>query len=412
MRKNHWGMLATAATLAAAPASAQTTGNSQQIDRLEQQIVAFQRELQQLKGKVARAEAAAKVESAARAESSVPAAVAPAAKVTALPSAIVTMSDNNRPSICTPDKQNCIALTSRLQLDAGGYNYRPATASTTPQQLDDGVNARRARIGVLGTFMSDWNYALIYDFGGSSDGFGGLAPGSLPGGAATGIENAWLSYSGFKPFVIEGGYMDIPYTLDEATSSNDIMFMERASSGVIATNIAAGDFRSAAGLRAYNDWIWAGGYFTGPMSGVIHSDTTTVTKAPQLAGISTFGFSEQYGSTGRVTLQALQGEGYSLHIGGDAEVLLSPPVGPATATMPGTRTLTLSDRPELRIDPTVILTTGSIANVSRAQVYSAEAAAGWGPLYFQGEYFWHNVDREFGLPSLRFNVAMRRRAGP
>ena len=37
--------------------------------------------------------------------------------------------------------------------------------------------------------------------------------------------------------------MDLPYTLDEATSSNDIVFMERASSGIIAQNIAAGDFR-------------------------------------------------------------------------------------------------------------------------------------------------------------------------
>jgi phosphate-selective porin OprO/OprP len=36
-------------------------------------------------------------------------------------------------------------------------------------------------------------------------------------------------------------------------------------------------------------------------------------------------------------------------------------------------------------------------------VYSAEAAAGLGPLFFQGEYFWYNVDREFGLPSLNFN---------
>src|SRR5262249_16556576 len=83
--------------------------------------------------------------------------------------------------------------------------------------------------------------------------------------------------------------------------------------------------------------------------------------------------------------------------------LFRPPVGPATSTAPGTRTLTLSDRPELRIDPTVILTTGAMANVARAQVYSAEAAAGWGPLFFQGEYFWCNGDPAFALPALRVN---------
>jgi phosphate-selective porin OprO and OprP len=70
----------------------------------------------------------------------------------------------------------------------------------------------------------------------------------------------------------------------------------------------------------------------------------------------------------------------------------------------GTQTLTLSDRPEVRIDPTVLVSTGAIAGVSGAQVYSAEAAATYGPLFFQGEYFWFNVDRNAfaPLPSLRF----------
>jgi phosphate-selective porin OprO/OprP len=59
----------------------------------------------------------------------------------------------------------------------------------------------------------------------------------------------------------------------------------------------------------------------------------------------------------------------------------------------GTQTLTLSDRPELRLDPTTLISTGALAGVSGAQVFSVEAAATWGPLYLQGEYFWFNVDR-------------------
>ena len=97
---------------------------------------------------------------------------------------------------------------------------------TSPQKLDDGDNVRRARIGILGKFFGDWNYALIYDFGGSSDGFGGTgSTGAGPGVGGTasafcpaagppGIENAYLSYTGFKPFggklAIEGGIMDLP----------------------------------------------------------------------------------------------------------------------------------------------------------------------------------------------------------
>ena len=306
---------------------------------------------------------------------------------------------NNRPTICTADEQNCVAVTGRVHWDVGGYDYRPNTAATVPQKLDSGENVRRARIGVTGKFLSDWNFALVYDFGGSSDGFGGAAPGSLPGGGVSGVENAYLSYTGLKPFggkmAIEAGVMDLPYTLDEATSSNDILFMERASAGVVATSIAAGDFRSAAGARWYNDVLWAGAYVTGPATGAIHSESSV---APN-------GTTEQYGAVARVAGQPISGRDYSLHLGADAQWLIQPPRNLVTLA----ETVTLSDRPELRIDPTTLVSTGAIANASSAQVYSVEAAATYGPLILQGEYFWFNVDRSantglppFGAPSLKF----------
>lgn len=315
------------------------------------------------------------------------------------PSGVVVTMPNNRPTICTADEQNCVAITSRVHWDVGGYDYRPNTAGTVPQKLDSGENLRRARIGLAGKFFSDWNFALIYDFGGTADGFGGAAPGSLPGGALAGVENAYLSYTGLKPFggkmAIEGGIMDLPYTLDEATSSNDILFMERASSGVIATNIAAGDFRSTVGTRWWNDVFWAGGYVTGPASGAIHSASSV---APN-------GTTEQYGAVARVAGNPISGKDYSLHIGADAQWLIQP----ARNLVTQAQTVTLSDRPELRLDPTILATTGAIANASAAQVYSVEAAATYGPLILQGEYFWFNVDRgantglpPIGAPSLKF----------
>jgi phosphate-selective porin OprO/OprP len=306
----------------------------------------------------------------------------------------------NRPTICTADNLNCVAITSRVHFDVGGYDYHPNSAATVPQRLDDGVNVRRARIGVIGKFMGDWDYALIYDFGGASDGFastasvGGAAVGFLPGGALSGIENAYLSYTGLKPFggklAIEGGVMDLPYTLDEASSSNDLPFMERASSGITATNIAAGDFRSAFGARWYTDRFWAGAYVTGPATGAIHSASS----------INPPGTTEQYGVIARAAGQIVSGKDYSLHIGGDAEWLIQPPHN----LIAGTQTLTLSDRPEVRIDPTTLVSTGAIAGVSGAQVYSVEAAGTYGPLFFQGEYFWYNVERNAfaPLPSLKF----------
>ena len=372
--------------------------NDAEIALLKQQLRLMEQKLDKLqKQTTVNSAVAAK----ANAEAKVANARAISVKAPAPPSDIVVKLNNNRPTICTADEQNCVAITSRLHFDAGGYDYRPNTASTAPQRLDDGVNARRARIGIIGKFFGDWNYALIYDFAGTSDGFastasvGGNAVGFLPGGALSGIENAYLSYTGFKPaggqLAVEGGYIDVPYTLDEATSSNDILFLERSSSQVIAANVAASDFRSAAGGRWYNDVFWIGAYATGPTAGAIHSASST----------NPNGTTEQFGATARVAGQIVSGKNYSLHIGADAEFLIDPPHNLVT----GARTLTLSDRPELRIDPTTLISTGALAGVSGAQVYSAEAAANYRSLFFQGEYFWYNVDRGNlpGLSSVKFD---------
>src|ERR1700759_1280599 len=201
---------------------------------------------------------------------------------------------------------------------------RPVMA-TLPQRLDDGTNLRRARIGVIGKFLSDWNFALIYDFGGSSDGFGGTGrvcggPGGFrPGGGVSGVENAYPSYTGLKPLggtlAVEGGIMDVLWSLDESNSSNDIPFMERSSSQVIATNIAANDFRSAVGARWFNNMFWAGAYATGPTTGAIHSASS----------VNPPGTTEQFGAVARVAGQLVNEKDYSLHLGVGAESLIRPP---------------------------------------------------------------------------------------
>src|SRR5262249_43853227 len=155
------------------------------------------------------------------------------------------------------DKRNSIFLTGRLHLDVGDYlDYHPGSKFASVQNLNSGVNARRARLGVTGRFAGDWGYTLIYDFGGSSD---GLPP--LAGAPASGIQNAYISYNGLNkgslPLAFDLGYIDVPFGLDEVTSSNDIMLMERAAIVNVATGIFANDFRSAFGVRSNDDRYWA-----------------------------------------------------------------------------------------------------------------------------------------------------------
>ena len=406
--KTGWVRTAAAAsllgTVAATQAHAQSGGNDAEIAALKQQLRLMEAKLDKLQ-KQTNANSAATANASAKADHVANAAAAIPIKATAPASGVIVSMPGNRPTICTADNQNCVAITSRLHWDVGGYNYRPNSLATSPQRLDGGENVRRARIGVIGKFLGDWNYALVYDFGGTSDGFdstasvGGVPVGFLPGGGVSGIENAYLSYTGIKPFggtlAVEGGIFDLPYTLDEATSSNDILFMERASAGVVATNIAAGDFRSAIGSRWWNDRLWLGAYVTGPTTGAIHSASS----------VNPPGTTEQYGVIARVAGQVVTGDNYSFHLGADYEALIQPPHN----LVSGAQTLTLSDRPELRIDPTTLISTGALANVSQAQVYSIEAAGTYGPLFFQSEYFWFNVDRgavtglpPVGAPSLQF----------
>jgi phosphate-selective porin OprO/OprP len=406
-----------AAIISVGPALAQTSVSHDKIDAMEAQINALQQELRAVKSKVNNAE-----KTAEKAYAAAPPAVKNPLPPPAPPSGVAKMSPGNRPSICTVDGQNCVGLTARLHFDVGGYDYRPNTGNSI-QHVDDGVNARRARFGVLGTFMGDWNYGLVLDSGGTSDGHGGTIAtdtgkiGLLPGGIISTIQSAFVSYQGIKGTVdvprpampykgapppapvsswgtaLEVGYMDSFWSLDEATSSNDIMFLERASAQVIASNIAAGDFRSQAGARYWSDWLWLGAYATGPVTGAVHNGTGS-SSAKQTPSAT-----EQWGGYARGALHWTSNDKLvTVHVGGGAEALFKS----IYDRVAGTHPLTFSDRPEIRIDPSfTILSTGGLTDVRHAQVYNVEGAASVGPVFFQGEYFWFNVDRFFN-PSARF----------
>lgn len=306
----------------------------------------------------------------------------PPSLAAAPPGPHVVQTPGNRFGFESADGRNSIFITGRLHFDTGDYlDYRPGSKFASVQDLHSGVNARRARLGVTGKFAGDWNYTLIYDFGGSSDGLPSTA-----GAPTSGIQTAEMTYNGLNkapvPLAFDLGYMTTPFTLEQATSSNDIMFVERPSSQAIAASIMAGSYRSALGVRSNDNRYWTGVYLTGPTSGAAHTT------------------GEQMGAFGRASYQVLQNPEYSLHLGVDAGGLLKPP------TVAGIRTITLSDRPELRVDPIAILSTGALGTaanpVDDAAVYGVEAAVGYRSLFAQGEYLRIDVDRA-KLPTNGFN---------
>src|SRR4029077_13067130 len=165
----------------------------------------------------------------------------------------ITQSATNRFGIESADGQYSIALTGRLHLDAGDYIRVPPDSRAAPvSNRSSGSNARRARIGVTGKAFGDWTYTFIYDAGNSND----LTP--------RGIEYAQINYRGFKNTVFDLGYSETPFTLDTATNTNDIMFMERSTPTFVATSFNTDDFRSSVGGRYFTDRYWLRASFSRP----------------------------------------------------------------------------------------------------------------------------------------------------
>ena len=358
-----FGAIGLIGALASGSAHAQSA-NDDQISILKQQLRALEKKLDNVQKQTdtVQKQTASVKQSFANAN-----AAYPAKKAVPFLDATLKMP-GNRPTFCTSDGNNCIAITGRLHLDTAAYSYNPGSTATAPQSANDGINARRARLGLIGTFNRDWEYAFIVDAGGTPDG-------------TVILNNAYVAYKGVKGLVIQGGYIDVPYTLDEAMSSNNSIFMERSASQVLATSLGGGDNRAAFGGQVFSDHYWVGAYVTGPTTGlnVNHS-------IPQ-----------PLAATFRAVGLPINNEVATVLVGFDALYLAQ--TGGVT-----NNTFTFSDRIEIRVDPATngLLNSGTLVNVNSARVLSGEAAVQVGSFMAQGEYFDYAVQRN-GLGDLSFN---------
>jgi phosphate-selective porin OprO/OprP len=356
----------------AAPATNQDNIKTQQaqIDYLKRQLQLVADQLQQLQAQQVQAVDAQKKVADAK----------PAPKI--------TQSASNKFAIESADGQYSIGLTGRLQLDVADYvNVDAKSRVVGPQNLNSGFNARRARIGITGKAAGDFNYTFIYDAGGSNDSAQGV------------IETAQFGYTGLKGAnyntSFEFGYSDTFFTLDEAMGSNDIVLIERSAPQNAAVSINAGDNRSNIGGRYYDDRLWAGAYVTGPANGNAHA------------------VGESIGAFQRVAYQFISDPSYSLHLGVGIDEIIKAPQAAAGAA----NGVTVSSTPELRVDPTSLLTTGAPGtsygtlgaivsgvnhSVSGGYITDLEAAGSYGPFFAMGEYYHFSIDR-IGLANVQFD---------
>ena len=285
--------------------------------------------------------------------------------------------NNARSQIASSDGKDRVAIRGVFQFDAahydqespGGVDNRRAGADAAEgpnaRDLSSGTNFRRARLGVEGVFAGDWSYALTAELGGS-------------GAEQAQLQQAWVEYAGWKPFGLQNplrmrvGAFTPPTGLEDATASNDALFVERAAPADLVRSIAGGDGRAGVQLLA-NGYRWfAGAAITGALIG------------------NTGDFDEQTGAVARVATLLLRGPDYGVHLGANHSAVLEPGdrvVGPGDDG--GIR---LRERPELRVDGTRLVDTGGL-NAEGVDAYGLEVGGQFNGLYLASEYYWIDVDR-------------------
>lgn len=285
--------------------------------------------------------------------------------------------NNGRPQISAADGASRVALRGVFQFDAAHYDQESpgvvdnrragADAGEGPnaRDLSSGTTFRRARLGVEGTFARDWNYAITAEFGGG-------------GSETTQLQQAWVEYAGLRPFGLRNplrlriGAFPPSKGLENASSSSDLLFVERPAQAELVRNIAGGNGRSAVQLAGNGERSFAAVALTGALVGGAGD------------------FDEQLGLVARVAVLGLSGDEYGLHLGANLNHVIEPGdrvVGPGVGG-----TIRLRERPELRVDGTRLVDTGAL-NAEGLTAYGLEFGGQWKSFYIASEYNLIEVDR-------------------
>jgi phosphate-selective porin OprO and OprP len=281
---------------------------------------------------------------------------------------------NGRPTVATADGQQRFAVRGLVQFDAAKYNEQGDPAVVN--DLSSGTNFRRARLGVEGAFAKDWNYNLTGEFGGS-------------GGEAAQLNQAYIEYTGFKPFGLVNplrvriGAWATPTGLDDGINNTEGLFPERPAPAELVRNFAGGDGRTGIGVLANGDHWYSHAVLTGA---VVNGANTTA--------LGTSEFDEQTGGLLRFAYNPIYSPDYSFHVGVNAQAVFDPADTAAGAA--NTKTLRLRERPELRVDGTRLVDSGAIA-ANSLTAYGAELGGQYKNFLLYGEAFKIDVDRTGAL---------------
>jgi phosphate-selective porin OprO/OprP len=290
-----------------------------------------------------------------------------------------------KPQIQSADGRFGANLHGVMQFDAADYSQakagplnsdfrRGATAADTAhaRDLNSGSNFRRARIGIEGKAFGDWEYNLLYEFGGAGEEDAGH------------IQEMWAQYSGLRPFHVRIGAYPPSIGLEDQGSTNGALFLERPAVADMARSLTGGDFREAGEVWGGTDRWYVSAAVSGRVVGVVNSQATGVAQP----------FDTALNYIGRVAFVPVRSDDGMLELGLHGGYVARPADagGPDTAAGTARFPVTIQERPELRVDGTRLVSTGGI-NARHAYSAGLEASGQYRSLFLQGEYERFKIER-------------------
>ena len=273
--------------------------------------------------------------------------------------------DNGRLAFASANGDFTVALRSLVQFD---YGYFAQGKNPAAVDLNSGSNFRRAQIGLQGTAWREWSYNFTYDFGGNGVEKNGY------------IYYAYLQYDGFGPLHVRGGAIAPFAGIEDATSSGDLLFLERASGVDIARNIAGSPGREGIDVFLQGDTYLLSAAYTSKKT----TDAAT--------------FDEQSAVVTRAAW---------LPVNSDVKWLVDANFSHVfhladTAANQGANFFSFSNGPEVAVDASKTVNTGNI-DAKRVTEFGFESAATYAGFYAQGGWFRFNVERRTAVPNPNFD---------
>jgi phosphate-selective porin OprO/OprP len=292
--------------------------------------------------------------------------------------------DNGRPVVNSGDGRFSLAFRVRFQSDFAGFMQD--TPSTLPsgavKDLSSGAVVRRAYFGIEGKAFNDFIYEFRFNGGGSN----GSSGAGVTGGEGDPLVNiARVAYVGIPHFRLNIGVIEPVFMYEGTTSSAQLIDIERPEiDNIAADSFGAGDSRRGVELTyQYENAFMPGDNlvlstaFTGAKTGTSQSGTAAGTGHGP-------GGDEPTNWLGRVSYRFWSDGPSNATIGASGATLLG-----------GNSSVQFRDRPEIRVDGTRLIDTGSIS-ARHATMYAVDGGVNINEFYLGGEYANFEVDRTTG----------------